>query len=186
MKHISKLILCSSLVFLTSCDNVHDAEEVSVKEFEWTIQEEIVDQWKYITFNFTNNSEYKITSMELILSPNNKMTKKVLNDFYEFYQEEYNLTDKEMVYTKLNGVLTLECSISHSVPSGQTIENEICTYNGTKYARNIKYAKYFKEDSIRYSYLKGDMIYRTCYDFDSKSYSHEEPEPAIKVPIVLG
>ena len=114
-----------------------------------------------------------------MLKPKKSLSGDKLDEFYQYFQEEYDMTDEDMEYFKENGVLRIECNrYSFDVPMlpGKT-ETIHCDYYGYLYVLNDDYYEYFEEDIATIVYEEDGYLYTTYYDYRSNKYSHEsEPE----------
>lgn len=185
-KFLSVLSIVLSLVLMMTvvgCDSVnnavHENEKVSIKDFDWKIQEGISNGKRYLLMTLTNNSEYNIHEFELVLKPKKSLSGDKLDEFYQYFQEEYDMTDEDMEYFKEDGVLRIECnrySFDGPMLPGKT-EIIHCDYYGYLYVLNDDYYEYFEEDMATIVYEEDGYLYTTYYDYHSNKYSHEsEPE----------
>ena len=142
---MKKIIKTVALVFvllititLVGCKNPHKDEKVSIKDIEWEVKNGIVYKEKYAVINFTNNSDYTIYEFEIDLRPKKSFKGSKLEEFYEYFQDEYDMDDADMISIKEDGVLRIECDYSAQwsdnkpIKPGETLTNErICYYGYT-------------------------------------------------------
>lgn len=179
-KPLMCLLALSTLFTSCSGDKVHEQEKVSIKDIDWEIKEGIKDGRRYALFTFTNNSEYTIYELELVLTPKSSFKGAKLDEFYSYIETEYNIGSESMDYIKEHGALRIECQhyelFDDPVLPGKSFTTE-ATYYGLYYVLNMDYYEMFEPDMMTIIYEEENMLYTTYYDYKNNSYSHEsEPE----------
>ena len=176
---ISMFLIAAFAIIGVGCNSVnnavHENEKVSIKDFEWKIEEGISSSKRYLLMTLTNNSEYNIHEFELVLKPKKTLSGERLEEFYEYFQNEYNMSDEDMEYFKEYGSLRIECnrySFDGPMQPGKT-ETIHCDYYGYLYVLNDDYFEYFEEDMVTIVYEDNGYLYTIYYDYRSNKYSHE-------------
>ena len=185
IKLFSFIILLILCIGLTACKNPHKDEKVSIKDIEWEVKTAIVNKEKYAVINFTNNSEYTIYEFEIDLRPKKSFKGSKLEEFYEYFQDEYDMDDADMISIKEDGVLRIECDYSAQwsdnkpIKSGETLSNERICYYGYLYIKNLDWYDYFEPYITTLVYEDEGYVYTVYYDYEENEYTHDSDVEAL-------
>lgn len=181
MKRILKIMFIIFIgVFpfmLTSCKNPHKDQKVSIKDLDWKVELGVLNGKKYALFSFTNNSDYVIHELKIEHTPTKKLKGNRLDEFYQYFQQEYNVPDDEMDWLKEEGYLRIDANIyeiySDPIKPGETSEYNECVYYGMYRVLNMDYYDMFEPNTAIIKYEDNGMLYTVYYDFINNSYTHD-------------
>lgn len=151
-------------------DTVFDADfsakdAIKIENIDWNVTESVMDGDRFVSFNYTNNSEYTILDVEMNFVQKSNVTKEQLSVFDEL-KEEREWTDEEVSDIYILGY-NRKCA-----EPGETVSDSPCCINGTyTLVENIEQYEIMQPDMITIAFIgKDGKGYTTYYDFKNKTY----------------
>lgn len=142
---------------------------LQIEDIKWFVEDDVIWDEQAISFNYTNNSSYIITDVELELKLKDDVTSEQLEVFRE--TEEDSLED-------LSDVWILGYNRKFADP-GETVKHSPCVFNGTyKLVTTTEQFNLMEPKEITLSYISSDNKQHTFYyDYETKSAtSHDSDE----------
>lgn len=119
------IVIMSLLVSLTGCGSSKTTssspkEKINIKDIAWNVDEGIVDGERCVLLDYTNNTNYTITSFELTFKEKKNITEEEKSKLYSEVKESCGLTDEYKnssisMYTDSNQVVNKKESISNAM-----------------------------------------------------------------------
>lgn len=172
MKKIFVLLLSLALMGCSSSNNDSTEnnsnavknESIKIEELEWSVADSMDGDFKYVGFNYTNNSKYPVIELSMKFVLNKDVTDDQLKIFDE-KKKESSWTDEEVKN------ISISCRVDKMTLSGESIKNQWCGYKDTyNTVEDIDHFDVMKPDSMAITYLDNDKIYKTNYNFETKKY----------------
>ncbi|MDD8048372.1 MAG: hypothetical protein PHH04_02095 [Thomasclavelia sp.] len=186
MRKILSMILCFSIVCgLTGCgskDNssstssssTSDEPAISIKDIDWKVKEGIIDGDRYALFDYTNNTPYTISNIEIKFKEKSKIKKEDKEKYYSDMQEELDASEEEMEEIKEKEI-SFTASSDEIVDKNKSIKNQrLYYYSGNHYLSNYEHYKLSEPDTATISFIDNNKIYKVYYDFHSKNYTYDD------------
>lgn len=160
------LILAILLLGIAGCGDDESAalidpgDPVKVEDIDWIVENCIFEDEASLSFNYTNNSPYIITSVDMTFTPKTDVTSEQLDIFS-------NVTDD------VSDVYILGCNRKFSDP-GETVTDSPCFINGTNtLVENMEQFGLMEPSSVTITYIGFDNLMRAVY-YDYKTQTVSE------------
>ena len=152
----------SKVVVSTEAD---DEMELKVEDIDWCVEESILDGNKFLSLNYTNNSQYTIMDVEITFKQKEGLTPEQLSAF-DKYKETYELTDEEVAEIYILGY-NRKCA-----KPGETVKDSPLVLNGTYYfAESMEQYELMEPETITVVFIGSDEKgYVMYYDYKSQVY----------------
>ena len=138
---------------------------IKIEDIDWGVTESVLDGERFISFNYTNNSQYTILDVEMEFTQKEGTTVEQLAVFDKL-KEEQEWTDEEVeeIYIK---AYNRKCA-----DPGETVTDSPCLINGTyTLVENMEQYEIMEPSMVTIAFIgpdeKGYAIY---YDFKTQSY----------------
>lgn len=166
------------MVTLVSCGGTgssggsnEDKSKVDIKDIAWNIDTSVIDGERCVAFEYTNNSKYTITDLQMSFVEKDDVTEEQLNAFYEDVIEEFELSDEDQAELKKSEV-KMTAESERIVKAGETASNiELNYYEGYYDVKDINHCDLVEPDIATYSYIDDNQIYTVSYDFKADKYT---------------
>lgn len=144
---------------------VDEKMELKVEDIDWRVEESILDGEKFLSLNYTNNSEYTIMDVEITFKQKGGLTGEQLSAF-DKYKETYELTDDEVAEIYILGY-NRKCA-----KPGETVKDSPLVLNGTYYlAESMEQYELMEPETITAAFVgSDDKGYVMYYDYKSQVY----------------
>lgn len=159
-----------------------------IEEIEWSLKPYLSDTGtERVSFDYTNNSDYTIASVEMKWIPKEDSKERSLED-YKDIQEALGLSAEDIM-----SLYIWVCNRKVCEP-GQSVNNSGCSFNSWTYVEPDYMSAFdlMEPESMIISYLKDDLLCTVKYDYlnglymegsdSTKAYTWSESELAKKVP----
>lgn len=146
-------------------------EAIKIDEIDWSVENAVINDERCMSLNYTNNSSYKILSLELECEVKDDVTIAQLQKLNDFRSSD-KWTDEELKK------LTFEGTNEKFADPGESVSDARCSLNGA-YSRDVNKDVYdLFEPSMMKIVFAGpdDKGYEVTYDFIGDAYgisSHE-------------
>lgn len=150
-----------------SAEEVVKENPIKIEDIDWSVEEGIIDGERLITFNYTNNSQYTITDIEMEFVQKEGTTAEQLAVFDELK------ADNDWSDEKVQEIYILGYNHKFADP-GETLADSPCLINGTSYllVENIEQYELMEPDMATIDYIGEDgKMYEEYYDFKTQKYS---------------
>lgn len=150
---------------MTVDDTFSAKDAIKIEDIDWNVTESVMDGERFVSFNYTNNSEYTILDVEMNFVQKSDVTKEQLSVFDEL-KEEREWTDEEVSDIYILGY-NRKCA-----EPGETVSDSPCCINGTyTLVENIEQYEIMQPDMITIAFIgKDGKGYTTYYDFKNQTY----------------
>ena len=148
----------------SNTDKTVNNDTIDVKDIDWNVDERSINNTKYLSFNYTNNSNKYVVAVTLKFIPKNKLSNKQFKVFDSVKDKGYG--------GKKDEVYILGYNLKHANP-GETAENTPCMIEDLSfYADSMEQYNLMKPNILKITYAGSDNeIYKIEYDYDKKSTS---------------
>lgn len=175
-------IVLSMAVCLTGCGsskttnnpgNSISKEKINIEDISWNVDEGIVDGDRYVLINYTNDTQYTITSFELTFKEKTGVTEEEKADLYSYIQAKFEASDEDMEEIKSQAI-SMHAETDRVVNPSESVSNINCYYySGSFYVKDINHYNLVEPDIATIKYIDEDKIFTVYYDYASKKYSVE-------------
>ncbi|MCD7866165.1 MAG: hypothetical protein LUG54_09235 [Clostridiales bacterium] len=152
-----------------------DSEKaIDIEDIVWSVDEGIIDGDRYVLLEYTNNSSYTITGLEITFREKSDITDEEKSSFYSDVQELLDATDEDMEEIT-NEEISMYAKTDRVVDAGESASNINCYYySGYYYLKDINHYNLVEPDILTVKFIDGDEIYTVYYDYVSQKYSFED------------
>ena len=154
------LLVCLLMIggVLTGCSK-SVSNPIKIEDIDWAVVNDNIWEQSTLSFNYTNNSKYTITDVELRFKLKENVT-----------DEQLNIIDAP--FGDVKDVFIIGYNRRFADP-GETVVNSPCVINGTyTLVKNMDQLNLMEPDNIKISYIgKNNKMYATSYDYATKEYS---------------
>lgn len=168
------IVIMSLVISLTGCGSKTNGgspkEKINIRDIVWNVDEGIADGKRYVLLDYTNNSDYTITSFKLTFKEKSDITKEEKSEYYSDIKELFELSDEDMEEYKSRSI-SMYADSDQVVNKKESVSNVDCCYDNYYYVKNINHYKLVKPDIATIKYIDNNKIYTEYYDFSSKKYS---------------
>lgn len=148
-------------------------EKINIEDISWSVAEGIVDGERYVLLNYTNNTDYTITSFEITFKEKSDITEEEKSKFYSDIQKKFEASDEEMEELK-GQVISMHSESGKITNPGESVSNANCYYyGGSYYLKEIKHYDLVEPDIATIKYIEEDKIITLYYDYISQQYFTE-------------
>lgn len=173
------LVLCSLFGCNLSTVNANNESLYpTVDEIDWVLKPYLSEgNTEHVSFDYMNNSDYTIASVEMKWQLKEDMQETLLTEFNTL-QEDLELSDEEMTNLYIGVKNRKICE------PGASVENSGCTFNSWRYVEP-DYMGIFElmtPDAMTVSYLKDGEIYTVKYDYSNDLYMEGDSTLAYSWP----
>lgn len=147
-------------------DTIFSAKDaIKIEDIDWNVTESILDGERFISFNYTNNSEYTILDVEMEFVQKESTTAEQLVAFDKI-KEEQEWTDEELAEVYILGY-NRKCA-----EPGETVTDSPCVINGTyTLVESMEQYEIMEPDMVTIAFIGDDgKGYAIYYDFKTQSY----------------
>ncbi|MCR5702442.1 MAG: hypothetical protein K6G76_09885 [Lachnospiraceae bacterium] len=147
--------------------------ELKIEDIDWQVEESILDGEKFLSLNYTNNSDYTIMDVEIKFKQKEGITKEQLSVFDE-YKETYDYSDEEVAEIYILGY-NRKCT-----RPGETAKDSPLVLNGTYYmAESMAQYELMEPETITVAFIgSNDKGYIMYYDYNSQVYGSSTHDAA--------
>lgn len=140
-------------------------DAIKIEDIEWSVAEGIIDGERFISFNYTNNSQYTIMDVEMEFRQKKDTTADQLTVF-DNLKEEQGWSDEEVMQTYILGY-NRKCA-----DPGETVADSPCVINGTyRLVENMDQYEIMEPDMVSIAFIGDDgKGYTIYYDYKTQSY----------------
>ena len=140
-------------------------DAIKIEDIDWVVKESVLDGERFISFNYTNNSQYTILDVEMEFVQKEGTTAEQLKVFDKL-KEDREWTDEEVEEIYIKGYNR------KIADPGETVTDSPCVINGTyTLVENIKQYEIMEPDMISIAFIGADgKGYAIYYDFKTQSY----------------
>lgn len=137
----------------------------SMDDIAWEVVEENIDGQRVLSFNYTNNTSYVITDIEMQFKQREDVTPEQ-RAVFDDVKTEFEMTDEEVAEIYMLGY-----NRKFADP-GETVSASPCSFNGTyTIMDNIEQYNLMEPDTASIAYIgNDDKIYMTYYDFKLQEF----------------
>ncbi len=149
----------------TSGSSFSAKDAIKIKDFDWSVEEGILDGERFISFNYTNNSQYIIMDVEMEFRQKKGITADQLAVF-DNLKAEQEWSDEEV-----NQIYILGYNRKCADP-GETVSDSPCVINGTyRWVENMEQYEIMEPDMVSIAFIGNDgKGYAIYYDYITQSY----------------
>lgn len=168
-------LLTATMFGVTGCSNgvlPTRIDPIKIEDLDWTTEEAVDERGdRYVAFSYTNNSPYDVVEFKIKFTLKEPMTDEQLANIKNHMtpgEVEVNPDDsiRNMYFT---------CSDPRISSSGEALSGRACVYSDWVFPVDDTYHFNLTEaDTASISYMKGDSLYITRYDFKSKKYTEDQ------------
>lgn len=145
-----------------------------IDSIEWSVDEGVVDGERYVLLDYTNNSDYTISGLEMTFREKSGISQEDKDLFYKEVQDKFSFSDDDIATLKSKEI-SMHGDSDKIVEPGATNKNVNCYYfGGSYYLKSMKHFDMVEPDIATIKYIDGDVIRTEYYDFATKKYSFEE------------
>ena len=157
-----------------SSDSSEKSNPIKIEDIDWNVDEGIINGRRYVLLDYTNNTDYAISSFEITFNEKDDLTDEEKENFFENVVEKFQLSNDDIAQLKEEDI-SMHTETNQIVNPGESVKNVYCFYyNGSYYVKKINYYNMVEPDIATIKYIKDDKIYTTYYDFVSKKYSNDD------------
>jgi len=157
-----------------SSDN-SKSNSLKIEDIAWNVDEGIVDSERYVLLDYTNNSEYTISSFELTFKEKPDISDEEKETFYADIIEKYELNEDDDIEQLKDEDLSMHAETDKVVNPGESVKNAHCYYySGSFYVRDINHYNLVEPDIATIKYIEDNKIHTIYYDFVSEKYSDDD------------
>lgn len=154
-----------------SSSNDAGKDSIKIEDIDWTVEEGVIDGGRYILLNYTNNSNYTISSFEMTFKEKLGVTDEEKEHFFAYVKDEFDPSDEELEELKKES-FSMHAGSEKIVKPGESSKGVHCYYyEGYYYVTDINFPDLVEPDIATIKYIDGDKSYTIYYDFVSKKYS---------------
>lgn len=158
----------------TSSGSDVKSNPIKIEDIDWNIDEGIIDGKRYVLLDYTNNTDYTISSFEITFKEKDDLTDEEKENFFTDVVEKFQLSNDDIEQLKEDDI-SMHAETNHIVNPGESVKNVNCFhYNGSYYVKKIDHYNLVKPNIATIKYIKDDKIYTTYYDFVSEKYSNDD------------
>ena len=155
-------------------DIEEESNAIEMKDIAWNVDEGIIDGDRYVLLDYTNNTEYTISSLEITFTEKPGVTDEEKEAFYTDIKEKFDFSDEDIAELKGKDI-SMHAETELVVNPGEKGEDAHCYYySGFFYVKDIDHYKLVEPDIATIKYIDDDRIFTTYYDFASKEFSVED------------
>lgn len=150
----------------TVFDTAFSAKDaIKIEDIDWNVTESVMDGERYLSFNYTNNSDYTILDIEMEFTQKSDVTAEQLSVFDEL-KAEREWTDEEVADIYILGY-NRKCA-----EPGETVSDSPCCINGTyTIVETIEQYEIMEPDMATIAFIgKDGKGYAVYYDFKTQTY----------------
>lgn len=152
--------------------------DIKIEDIEWSVGSGTVKGKNYVLLEFTNNSQYVITSFELEFTEKSKVSKEDKDAFYDDIQKSQGLDDEYMqgfIESKelLKQPITMYGKCEEEVGVGLTSSKVKCYYYGGWSSRDVLHSDLLTPEIATIEYIKDGIKHTLYYNFESEMYDVE-------------
>jgi len=148
-----------------STDDTPKGEDLKIEDIDWSMEETILDGERVIAFNYTNNTQYTIASIEIKFTQKEGTTAEQLKVFDEM-KEKHDWSDEDISDMYLTG------GSSRVVDPGETVSDPSCFTKQGYYIESMEQYELMEPDMASIAYIgNDDKAYAKYYDFKTQKYS---------------
>lgn len=136
-------------------------DTINVEDIDWNVDERIIDGRKCLSFNYTNNTKYTITEVQLKFTQKEGTTSEDLKVFDSVREQGYNGKDEE--------IYILGYNLRHAEP-GEYVQDTPCMIENLGFTPDdIRQYEIMEPNEMQISYIGSDNKMHICgYDFINK------------------
>lgn len=158
----------------TSSGDSEDTNPIKIEEIDWNVDEGIIDGDRYVLLDYTNNSEYTISSFEITFKEKEDLTDEEKENFFADIKEKFEFSDDDIVELEESGI-SMHAETDKVVNPGESVKNAYCYYySGYSYVKDINHYNLVEPDIATIKYIDDNKIHTTYYDFVSEKYSDDD------------
>ena len=126
-------VILSMVVCFTGCGNIEtnpttgNGKKINITDISWNVDEGIVDGDRYVLLNYTNNTQYTITSLEITFKEKTDITEDEKETFYSDIQQKFEVGDEDMETIKSRPI-SMHAETDRVVNPGESVSNINCYY----------------------------------------------------------
>ena len=151
-----------------------DAQQISIEDLDWTIEEKNQDGERYIMMDLVNNSPYTIMELNITFTEKKDVSEEEKEAFYQEIKEDIGLSDEDIEQIK-DRPLEMYAQTDKIVDSNESLNNQHAYYyEGYVYLKNPRLYEMVEPDIATIKFVCEDKIYVEYYDFHSKKYSFKD------------
>lgn len=146
-------------------ENAEPADDaIKVEQVSYEVKDGVENGHRRVLFSYTNNSDYTIVNVELLLAmPDDVEDEQLENAFADLIEQEYYTVDD------LHDI-KMGCDSSFAVEPGQTSGDRAATF-GIIYATSAEQYELMEPDMLTIQFLHDGKIYEEYYDYRTDSYT---------------
>ncbi len=139
--------------------------ELKVEDIDWRVEESILDGEKFLSLNYTNNSDYTIMDVEITFKQKEGVTKEQLSVFDD-YKESLDYSDEDVAKIYILGY-NRKCT-----RPGETAKDSPLVLNGTYHlAESVEQYELMEPETMSVAFIgSDDKAYAMYYDYKSQLY----------------
>ncbi len=149
----------------TQSENSEPADDaIKVEQVSYEVKNGVEDGSRRVLFSYTNNSDYTIVNIELLMiMPEDVEDEELEAAFSDLIDQGFYTVDD------LHDI-KMDCDSSFAVEPGQTSEGRAATY-GIVYATSMEQYELMQPDMLTIQFLHDGEIYEEYYDYRTESYT---------------
>lgn len=157
----------------TSYEESSEKMELKIEDIDWRVEESILDGEKFLSLNYTNNSDYTIMDVEITFKQKEGLTAEQLSVFDE-YKEMLDLSDEEVAEIYILGY-NRKCT-----RPGESGKDSPLVLNGTYHlVESTEQYELMEPDTISVAFIgSDDKGYVMYYDYNSQVYGSSTHDAA--------
>ena len=184
MKRILAAILAIVMIFsFAACGKSTNPEnkiipDIRIEEIEWSVGAGTVKGENYVLLEYTNGSQYAITSFELKFTEKSKISKENKDKFYLDLQKSQGYDDEYMQAfiesnESLKQPITMYGRCEEEVGVGIISPKIKCYYYGGLSSRDVIHSDLLTPKIATIKYTKDGVKHTLYYNFESRLYDLE-------------
>ena len=147
---------------------------LSMEDIAWSVDQGIANGKRYVVLNYTNNSEYTLSNLEMTFKEKSNITQEEKSKFYSDIQTKLGASDEDIEELKTKP-LSMSVEAKRVVNPGESLTNVRCHYyRGSFYVMDMEHFQLVEPDIATIQYIDENTIYTTYYDFTAKKFSPDD------------
>lgn len=147
-------------------------DAVAIEQIDWTVQEEVIDGDRCVSFGYVNNSDYSVVSVMIEFAQRDDVIDEQRSVFDEMYAE-----DSPYVPPVEASELYIAAENQHYVEPGGEAESWRCDLSYSLTPPTMEQYELMEPDVAHIRYIGADgNIYSEYYDFTNDTYRLDEDD----------
>lgn len=156
-----------------STESAPQVEGISIDDIAWSVDEGIIDGERYVLMEYTNNSPYTISGIEIAFTEKEGISDEDKETYYSEVQEAFKLNDEDAAEIREKPI-SMHAETSDVVSAGESTSEIRCYYySGSYYLKNINHYNLVEPDIATIQYIADGQVRTVNHDFKSGKSTEE-------------